>query len=306
MREEDLWEYTLQAQDHGKKYQTILVQTFHFSRKLLQTLKQGEHVWVNGQFTYLSSRGKAGDHLTIELEKEEPANMPGEHLPLDVLFEDDFLLIVNKPAGQVVHPTPRYPSGTLGNAVTGYWQAHGTSHPFRPVHRIDRNTSGIVVIAKNRFAHQQLAWQLKHQMIDKYYLGFVQGYIQIDEGTIDQPIGLAPGSFIQRAIVPDGQPSETDYQVLERYPQATLLQFKLKTGRTHQIRVHCQAIGHSLIGDDLYGGDCRLLQRQALHSFHYAFTHPLTGAPLSFQAPLPQDLIMLRHQLKKASFAQGI
>lgn len=298
MRKADLWKYTLQAQDQGKKYQDILAHKFHFSRNLLQKLKQGERAWANGEFTYLSTRGKVGDLLALQLQMEEIPNIPGELLPLDILYEDDFLLIANKPSGQVVHPTPRYPTGTLGNAVVGYWNLKGTSHPFRPVHRIDRNTSGIVVIAKNRFAHQQLAYQLEHQIIHKFYIGVIQGHVQDEQGVIDQPIGLAPGSFIQRIIAPDGLPALTRYQVLAIYPQATLMKFVLATGRTHQIRVHCQAIGHPLIGDDLYGGDHRLLQRQALHSFLYAFNHPSTGEWVSFRAPLPQDLIELITKLK--------
>lgn len=298
MQKDELWQYTLQAQDQGKKYQDILAHKFHFSRNLLQKLKQGEHVWANGKFTYLSARGSVSDILALQLQTEEPPNIPGELLPLDILFEDDFLLVANKPPGQVVHPTPRYPAGTLGNAVVGYWNAQGTPHPFRPVHRIDRNTSGLVVIAKNRFAHQQLAWQLEHQLIHKHYLGLVQGHVHEDQGVIDQPIGLAPGSFIQRVISPNGLPALTHYQVLHRYPQATLMKFILATGRTHQIRVHCQALGHPLIGDDLYGGERRLLPRQALHSFHYAFNHPATGEKISIHAPLPQDLIELVVKLK--------
>lgn len=298
MLKDDLWEYTLQEQDQGKKYQDILLHKFHFSRKLLQKLKQGEHAWVNGNFSYLSARGNSGDLLTLELQQEEMPNIPGELLPLNILFEDDYLLVVNKPPGQVVHPTHHYSSGTLGNAVIGYWNAKGTPHPFRPVHRIDRNTSGIVVIAKNRFAHQQLAWQLEHQLIHKHYIGLVQGCVPENQGTIAKPISLAPGSFIQRTISPDGLPALTYYEVLARYPHATLMKFILATGRTHQIRVHCQSIGHPLIGDDLYGGECSLLQRQALHSFHYAFLHPATGERISFYAPWPQDLIKLIAQLR--------
>jgi 23S rRNA pseudouridine1911/1915/1917 synthase len=298
MLKDDLWEYTLQAQDDGKKYQEILARKFHFSRKLLQKLKQGERAWVNGEFTYLSTRGKAGDILALQLQMEELPNIPGEHLPLDILFEDEFLLIANKPPGQVVHPTPRYPTGTLGNAVIGYWNSKDTPHPFRPVHRIDRNTSGIVVIAKNRFAHQQLAYQLEHKLIHKYYIGIVHGQVQEEQGVIDKPIGLFPGSFIQHTVSPDGLPALTRYQVLARYPQATLMKFILETGRTHQIRVHCQSIGHPLLGDDLYGGERQLIQRQALHSFLYAFNHPATGDWVAFRAPWPSDLIELISTLK--------
>lgn len=299
MLKDNLWEYTLQLKDQGKKYQEILDQKFHFSRKLLQSLKQGERVWVNGKFTYLTARGNAGDVLSVQVQADEPPNISGEHLPLDILFEDDFLLVVNKPPGQVVHPNPRYPTGTLGNAVVGYWLEKGTPHTFRPIHRIDRNTSGVVVIAKNHFAHQQLAWQLEHKIIHKRYIGLVHGQIIHKQGIIEQPIALTPGSFIVRQVSPDGLPATTHYKVLYRYPEATLVEFILETGRTHQIRVHCQAIGHPLIGDDLYGGEIRLLQRQALHSFLYAFHHPATGEKISIMAPWPKDLIALAASVKR-------
>lgn len=305
MQKKELWEYTLQPQDTGKKYQDILAHKFHFSRKLLQSLKQGERAWVNGQFTYLTARGQAGDLLSVQLLGEEPPNIPGEQLPLDILFEDDYLLIVNKPPGQVVHPNQRYPSGTLGNAVVGYWESKETPHPFRPIHRIDRNTSGIVVIAKSRFAHQQLAYQLEHNLIHKHYLGLVEGNVSEDQGKIDQAIALAPGSVIKRIVSPDGLPALTHYQVLHRYPEATLMKFMLATGRTHQIRVHCQALGHPLLGDDLYGGEQSLIQRQALHSFHYMFHHPATGAKISIRAPWPKDLIELAAKLKSSKIPQN-
>jgi len=289
----DLWEYILQPSDNGKKYQDILYRKFHFSRKLLQELKQGERVWIDSRFTYLTARGEAGQTLSIQLATKEEATIPGECLPLEILFEDDYLLAVNKPAGQVVHPNPRYPSGTMGNAVVYYWEQKEDARPFRPIHRLDRNTSGVVLVAKNRFAHQQLAWQLEHGQIQKKYLGFVSGQPLIDSGLFNGPIGLIPGSFIQRQVTPDGLPARTHYRVLRRYPEASLVEFILETGRTHQIRVHCQDSGHPLLGDDFYGGDLALLPRQALHSYLYSFTHPATGEPLTIRSPLPPDLQQL-------------
>lgn len=297
----DLWTYTLQPTDDGKKYQDILERKFHFSHNLLQKLKQGERVWVNGKFSYLSSRGCSGETLTIELQTTESISIPGENLPLHILFEDDFVLAVNKPAGQVIHPTPRYPSGTLGNAVVGHWLAQGEKRPFRPVHRIDRNTSGVVIIAKNQFSHQQIAWQLEHQQICKLYLGLVEGQVGKDEGIIDAPIGLVPGSFIQRQVSSEGLSAVTRFRVLKRFKDVTLLQFILETGRTHQIRVHCQTLGHPLLGDDLYGGGITRISRQALHSSMYEFLHPLTGKKISIRAPWPEDLRKLLFTLRTDS-----
>jgi pseudouridine synthase, RluA family len=293
-----LWEYHLQAEDSGQKYLTILRHKFHFSLKVLQRLKQGERVWVNGRFTYLTARGKEGELLSIQLFSGEEASIPGENLPLDVLYEDDYLLAVNKPVGQVVHPNHRYLTNTLGNAVVGYWERRGEHRQYRPIHRIDRNTSGVVVIAKNQFAHQQLAWQLERGQLHKRYYGFVQGVVSKTSGTIDNPIGFAPDSFIKRQIHTDGQAARTHYRVLKHYPRATLLEFILETGRTHQIRAHCEGFGHPLLGDDLYGGDLTHISRQALHSGVYAFLHPATGLPVSIRAPFPEDLWNLVKKLK--------
>ncbi|WP_088226539.1 RluA family pseudouridine synthase [Desulfosporosinus sp. FKB] len=295
-----LWEYRLQPEDAGQKYLSILKHKFHFSLKVLQHLKQGERVWVDGRFTYLTARGKEGELLSIQLFAEEESPIQGEDLPLSILYEDDYLLAVNKPVGQVVHPNRRYPDNTLGNAVIGYWERKGEQRLYRPIHRIDRNTSGVVIIAKNQFAHQQLAWQLVRGHIHKRYYGFVQGNLFENRGTIDSPIGLAPNSFIKRQIQRDGEASRTDYRVIRRYSEASLLEFILETGRTHQIRVHCESIGHPLLGDDLYGGNTLLINRQALHSSVYAFLHPVTGLPLVIRAPFPEDLRHLLKALNKA------
>jgi len=285
-----LWEYRLQPEDSGHKYLSILLHKFHFSVKLLQRLKQGERVWVNGNFSYLTARGKEGDMLSLQLFSEEEASIPGEDLPLDILYEDDYLLAVNKPVGQVVHPNRRYPTNTLGNAVIGHWERKGENRLYRPIHRIDRNTSGVVVIAKNQFAHQQLAWQLERGHIHKRYHGFVEGVVQENQGAIDDSIGFAPNSFIKRQINPDGMSARTLFRVLHRYTSATFLEFILETGRTHQIRVHCEGFGHPLVGDDLYGGTKILFDRHALHSSMYAFLHPATGLPIVIRAPFPKDL----------------
>src|SRR5680860_25138 len=294
-----LWEYRLQAEDSGQKYLTILLHKFHFSLRLLQRLKQGEQVWINGKFTYLTARGKEGETLSIQLFPDEKPNILGENILLDILYEDEYLLVVNKPVGQVVHPTHRYLTNTLGNAVVGYWESKGEHRLYRPIHRIDRNTSGVVIIAKNQFAHQQLAWQLERGHIQKRYYGFVEGVVHENEGTINDPIGFAPDSFIKRQVQPDGQPARTHFRVIHRYPSATLLEFILETGRTHQIRVHCEGFKHSLLGDDLYNGNLSLLSRQALHSSMYAFLHPATGLPLIIRAPFPEDLRNLIKTLNK-------
>ncbi|NLL52770.1 MAG: RluA family pseudouridine synthase [Peptococcaceae bacterium] len=291
MTTEKLFTYILKPEDQGKKYQEILRRRFHFSAKMIQRLKIGEKVWVDGKFTFLNVRGQAGQTLVVNLEEEEKAGIQAEHLPLEILFEDNFFLAVNKPPGQVVHPTGwRYQSGTLGNAVTGYWKRKGESRIFRPVFRIDKNTSGLVLIAKSRYAHQQLNVLAARKKVSKKYLGLVQGQFPWDEGQFAGSIRLKEGSFIQREVHEQGQSALTLYRTLQRFKHYTLVEFTLITGRTHQIRVHCQNSGYPLLGDDLYGGNITFISRQALHCYVYSFPHPLSGQPVTIKAPLPEDM----------------
>lgn len=290
MTDEKLFLYTLTNDDEGRKYQDILFRRFHFSRRVLQKLKLGENVWVDGRFTYLTARGHAGQTLSVNTQDEESPTVQGELLPLTILYEDDLFLAVNKPPGQVVHPNARYQSATLANAVLGYWESKGEPRPFRPVSRIDRNTSGIVLIAKSRYAHQQLASLSAKNKVSKMYLGIVTGNMTPNEGEWSFPIRLKSGSKIVRETAPDGQQALTLFHVIKRYSDFTLMQFTLMTGRTHQIRVHAQASGHPLLGDDLYGGSQKIIGRQALHCHIYAFPHPITGKDIIIKAPLPEDM----------------
>ncbi len=294
MTTEKLFTYILRAEDEGKKYQEILFKRFCFSRTLIQKLKIGENVWVDGKFVYLTSRGKAGQTLVVNFEEEEVSTIQGEDIPIEILYEDNLFLAVNKPPGQVIHPTGRkYQSGTLANAVVGYWEKKGASRPFRPIFRIDRNTSGIILIAKSRYAQQQLAVLSAKNKADKKYLGIVQGQFPWDSGEFSSPIRVRNGSRIIRETHPDGQPSLTLYRTLVRYENYTLIEFTLVTGRTHQIRVHCQSSGYPLLGDDLYGGNTAYIPRQALHCHAYHFTHPLTAENINIEAPLPEDMDLL-------------
>ncbi len=293
MVRDTFFKYTLQAEDEGKKLEEILYRRFHFSRKVIQKIKIGENAWLDGVFVFLNTRGKPGQTLTVNIMGEESATINGEELPLSILYEDDLFLAVNKPPGQTVHPNSRYQSGTLANAVIGYWHSKNESRPFRPISRLDRNTSGIVLIAKTRFAHQQLAWQSSKTHVDKIYLGIVQGHYPLENGEFNGSIALKPDSKIVREINANGLPSLTRYQVLHHFSNYTLMEFTLITGRTHQIRVHCQGSGHPLLGDDLYGGDSTYIQRQALHCYTYSFNHPLNKGIVQIQAPLPADMSAL-------------
>lgn len=290
MKDQKIFTYTLKKEDEGKKLEYILLGRFHFSRKVLQKLKQGENVRLDGNFVYLNTRGKEGQILSVDFQEEEDSAVQGENIPIEVLYEDSLFLAVNKPPGQVVHPNGRYTAGTLANAVIGYWAKKGEHRPFRPISRIDRNTSGIVLIAKNRYAHQQIAYLSAKNRVIKKYLGVVQGRFPLDSGELSSPIRLKKESKITREIHEDGQPSLTLFQTLQRYENYTFMEFTLVTGRTHQIRVHCQGAGYPLLGDDLYGGDTKYIPRQALHCHSYSFANPLDGQILKIEAPLPADI----------------
>lgn len=291
MDKDNTFTYLLTTEDEGKKLQDILKGRFNFSRKLIQKLKLGTNVWLDGEFVFLNSRAKAGQVLTISLVEEETATIKGEDSPLDIIYEDSLFLAVNKPAGQVVHPTGRrYQSGTLANAVVGLWEKQGLQRPFRPISRLDKMTSGVVLIAKSRYAHQQIATQTSQNLVQRKYLGLVQGQFPKDQGEFSAPIRLQKGSRILREIHEDGQSALTLYRTLKRYADYTLMEFTLVTGRTHQIRVHCQNSGYPLLGDDLYGGDRKFIDRQALHCSFYSFKHPLTEKNIEINAPLPKDI----------------
>ncbi|KUO66322.1 MAG: RNA pseudouridine synthase [Gracilibacter sp. BRH_c7a] len=290
MDKDNLFIYQLQPEDEGKRFENLLARRFHFSRKVLQKIKIGQNVWVDGKFVYLNTRGQAGQTLVVKVSEDEDSTIVGENLPIDIIYEDSLFLAVNKPPGQVVHPNSLYKSGTLANAVVGYWESKGESRPFRPVSRIDRNTSGIVLIAKSRYAHQQLARVSVKNQVEKKYLGVVGGSFPLDKGVFDSPIGVQPGSKIVREIHPQGQLALTLFETIQRFSDYTLMMFILITGRTHQIRVHCQHSGYPLLGDELYGGDMRYIARQALHCHSYSFVNPLSGKNITIKAPLPEDM----------------
>lgn len=276
------------------------------SRTLWRRLKHSGQVLVDGRPSAGQTVLTAGARVDLILPSATSSGVTPEPLPLDVVYEDHDVLLVNKPAGQVVHPTGEHVTGTLANAALYHWQSRGDAATFHPLHRLDRNTSGLVLIAKHSHAHQLLDRALHRREVHRDYLAFVQGRVLQPSGTIDEPIARLEGHAIQRGVRPDGRPAVTHYQVVQTWEAASLLQLRLDTGRTHQIRVHLAHIGHPLLGDTLYGPPDLppppglAPDRQALHAFRLQFPHPLQGATLEFTVPLPPDLEALAAELGRA------
>lgn len=237
---------------------------------------------------------KNGDVITYDILR--PTDIIPEDLPLDIRYEDEWLMVINKPAGQLVHPTTKESTGTVGNALMHYFAAKGEAHAFHPVHRLDRDTSGLLLIAKE----PQIQYQLSpkgSKNFQREYQAIIEGELVPGEGTIDAPIARALPSIILRKVSPEGQPARTHYRTIKTSGTLSLIELELETGRTHQIRVHMAHLGHPLLGDDLYGGNVELLKRQALHAFRLSFNHPMTGEKLIITAPPPADFLRVMASL---------
>lgn len=282
--------YLVQAQEKDGFLRDILSDQMRLSHSLVVKLKQQHKIRVNNTLTRTSYRVQPGDLIAIDLNLEENNEIIPEAIPLNIIYEDPDYLAVNKPPAMAVHPGNRSLRGTLANAVTYYWQQSGRNILFRPINRLDKDTSGLVLIAKSQFAHQSIFQQQKNRRIRRRYFALVEGLIKEDHGRIDQPIARLDGCGRMRVADPTGQSAITNYQVLKRYRDYTYLLLQLETGRTHQIRVHLSYLGHPVCGDTLYGKSFSLLDRQALHAGILSFIHPRTGKELTLTAPLPGDL----------------
>lgn len=255
------------------------------SLTLRRKIKRAAAISINRQPAQWEQTVAAGDIVDILL--PVATTIRGIPMPLCILYEDDAVLIVDKPPGLLVHPTGGEHTHTLANGVIHYLAATSQPPAFHPVHRLDRNTSGLVLIAKNPLAQHLLS---QPGRVTRRYCAVATGRLPDDAGTIDLPIARQPGSIIARAVSPLGQAAQTRYRVTARLPQATVLELTLATGRTHQIRVHLSHIGHALYGDTLYGQPSPHIARQALHARSLSFSHPMTEQPLTCTAPLPGDM----------------
>lgn len=280
------------------------------SRSRIQKLIEQGQVWLNEQVcTSKKASVQAGDRIHLEIPEAEPLALQAEEIPLDILYEDEQLLILNKPIGLVVHPAPGHAEGTLVNALLAHCgdQLAGIGGVQRPgiVHRLDKDTSGAIAIAKTDRAHQQLQAQFKTKTARREYLAVVYGAPATATGTIDAPIGRHPVDRKKMAVVPEergGRRAVTHWQVEERLGNFTLIRFQLETGRTHQIRVHSAHIGHPVVGDPVYGAGRSIgvnLTGQALHAWKLRLQHPISGEWIEVVAPLPQEMIKLLEILRR-------
>lgn len=287
----------------------------HQSRNALANLVKAGHVHVDGMpAAKPSQRVETGQRVTVEVPEAAPSSIASQDLPLTVLHEDDDIVVIDKPAGLVVHPAAGHPDQTLVNALLFHVKdLSGIGGEIRPgiVHRLDKDTSGVMLIAKHDEAHRKLTADWNTDRVRKEYLALVYGTPSTERGTIDAPIGRDPRDRKRMAVVPGGRRAVTEYELAERLRHISLVRCRLRTGRTHQIRVHMKHIGHPIVGDPVYSGpqwrgipDKRVqralssLGRQALHAERITFVHPRTGQTMTVEAPLPQDLRELLDALR--------
>ena len=276
----------------------VLLDKLNFSVRSLAKMKREQTVLVNGKFKKPSTNIVKGDLIEVKID-EDMANFEPQDLNLDIIYDDFDIIMVNKPPFMVVHPTKSHLDRTIANGVTDYIIKKNEKVKVRFVNRLDMNTSGLVIVAKNAYAHHVLSKDMSNDKVSKKYITVVKGIVKDDEGTINQPIYRPTEDSIKRIVDERGQASVTHYKVLERLNDATVLEVKLETGRTHQIRVHMNYIGHGIIGDELYGYvDETLINRQALHAYSLEFMQPRTKEVLEFKADIPHDMKELIDKLK--------
>ena len=299
-------EFIVEAEAAGQRIDRFLSgEDTGLSRSALQGLVADGHVLCNGKSIAKSLKLKAGDTILLEIPDAKPIEAVPQDIPLDIVYEDDHLLVVNKPKGMVVHPAPGNPDGTLVNALLWHCKGSlsGIGGEIRPgiVHRIDKDTTGSLIACKNDFSHNSIAEQLKEHSIVRKYRAICFGSLKEEEGTVDKPIGRDPNNRKKMAVVPNGKHAVTHYRVLEHFNGYTYIECILETGRTHQIRVHMASIGHPLLGDEVYSNRKAPfhLEGQTLHAMTLGFKHPHTGEYIETNAPLPDyfvHLLQILHQ----------
>lgn len=286
-------QWKIEENHDGMTIRDYLQQEKDFSRRMLKVIKfQGGAIFVNGTSQDVRYCLQTGDVLFIQFPPEIASMyMVAQPVPLSIKYEDEAILVVDKPAGIATLPSSHHPGHTIANGVLAHYKSNNLPYTVHVVTRLDRDTSGLLLIAKHRYSHSLLDKILQNGHVTRKYKAFVQGHLKEKEGVIDAPIGRKEGSIIERQVIATGKQAITHFKVLQEFVDCSLISIHLETGRTHQIRVHFSDIGHPLIGDDLYGSVSSLLNRQALHCAEIHFIHPVTKAALMLESPLPKDML---------------
>lgn len=293
--------FEVKNDEAGMKLREYLKKNAQLSTRLIKGAAIQGRIEVNNKVEKLNYVLKEKDVIGFEVKKEESQNIEPEKMDLEVIYEDSDLIVVNKSPGIVVHPTKSYPHGTLANGLIYYFRDKGEDCIVRLVSRLDMDTSGLIIVAKNQFSHMALARDMQKEEFQKSYLAVVHGNITESEGTIDLPIYRPTDDSIKRVVDERGQKSITHFKVVKSFEKGDLVRLTLETGRTHQIRVHLSHLGHPIFGDSLYGveDDSLLIKRQALHAYRLAFPHPRSGELIELESDLPEDIEELIKEISR-------
>lgn len=284
--------YDIDSHSEGLRVEQFLRRKGYSAQNLSTIKRMPESILVNGVHYYMKQTLKAGDRLLVRIQETESSrNIPPVCAPLSIVYEDEDLIVVNKPAGMPIHPSLNNYTNSLANALAWYYQQQGNPFIFRCCNRLDRDTSGLTVVAKHLVSGNILSTMTKKKEVRREYLAVVRGHIAPESGTISAPLTRKEGTIIERVVDFDrGEPAVTHYHLIQEANGHSLVSLQLETGRTHQIRIHLKHLGFPLVGDYLYNPDMEYISRQALHSFRLSFPHPITGEVMDFTAPLPEDM----------------
>ena len=274
-------EYFVKKNDNNKTVNQILSEKFELSNRLLSKLIKNKRISINGESIDTRVKPNLDDKIIIDLNyNEDNSNIISKKMDLNIVYEDDGMLIINKPAGIAVHPSMRHFEDSIASGVKYYFESKGINKKIRPVNRLDLNTSGLVIFAKNEFIQENLIKQMRTNLFTKEYIAIVTGLLEKDSGRIEEPIARKEESIIERCVSENGKKAITEYEVISRIGDNCIVKCKLLTGRTHQIRVHMSYMGHPLLGDSLYGEKSDLIEGQALHCYKLTFSHPISHEEL--------------------------